>query len=179
MARGQEILANAEAECPFCKASIKSRRQIESHIARHHVQVSLMVLNSSIVEEADEEVSTEDSEEDSADLPEFPITNSLTASDTIKDKLSGIREGSMIPRINFKLRQEEILAEKDGTKKSVACRGEESDDSTEQPLHTVPELLTSPRAEPIHRFRHSIASSSRLCGSARHRSALSHTGPGW
>lgn len=74
--RGQEIPANAEARCPFCTMNIKPRRKIESHIAWHQVQVGLMVLQSSIIEDSDEEEQAEDLEEEEvADMPNFPTTD--------------------------------------------------------------------------------------------------------
>ena len=87
--------------------NIKSRRKIESHIAWHQVQVGLMVLQSSIIEDSDEEEQAEDSEEeDVADMPDFPTTDlptqpgshhmlsSLFTSDAEGDKT---HSGSEIP----------------------------------------------------------------------------------
>ncbi|EPE31996.1 hypothetical protein GLAREA_12078 [Glarea lozoyensis ATCC 20868] len=71
--RMQEISANAEAQCPFCLMNIKPRRKIESHIAWHQVQVGLMVLQSSVIEDSDEEDEAEQEEEEEVpDMPSFP-----------------------------------------------------------------------------------------------------------
>jgi hypothetical protein len=62
--RGQEISTTAEAMCPFCPETVKPRPRIESHIASHQIQVGLMVLQSSMIEDSDEEDVAEDEGED-------------------------------------------------------------------------------------------------------------------
>jgi len=46
LSRGKEIPHTAEAKCPFCWMTLKSRRQIESHIGRHEERIALMALSS-------------------------------------------------------------------------------------------------------------------------------------
>ncbi|KUJ07745.1 uncharacterized protein LY89DRAFT_742517 [Mollisia scopiformis] len=73
--RGQEISPAAEAVCPFCALHIKPRGRIESHIALHQVQVGLMVLQSSIIEDSDDEDLAENEEEDLEEISEYHMAD--------------------------------------------------------------------------------------------------------
>lgn len=46
LSRGKEIPTTAEAKCPFCSMTLKSRRDIESHIGEHEERIALMALSS-------------------------------------------------------------------------------------------------------------------------------------
>ncbi|EFY95957.2 hypothetical protein X797_008966 [Metarhizium robertsii] len=68
--RGLELPPDAEAICPFCQESIKSRQKIGFHIALHQLEIGLMVLQSPVSMVSGETVLAEDSEEE---LPPFPV----------------------------------------------------------------------------------------------------------
>ncbi|KAI1121333.1 hypothetical protein F5Y10DRAFT_272165 [Nemania abortiva] len=133
--RGQEIPTNADIECPFCRAVIKPPQQVESHVAFHHIQVSLMVLQSSIVEDSDDEVLSEASEEDLLNSSVFPTTDQPVASNTkaigpqaTPNSIGEVNEdGSLghgkqlpIPKQESQLSKEKEKAEKQEKRKSIA-----------------------------------------------------------
>ncbi|KAH7094547.1 hypothetical protein FB567DRAFT_6078 [Paraphoma chrysanthemicola] len=60
---GREIAAKAEARCPFCSKTLKSRKRIREHIANHQKQIALRALYSMrILPEEPYEESEEDSD---------------------------------------------------------------------------------------------------------------------